>query len=58
MLQSTREDVLELLNIRFAKSPRRLTNNIKRINDLATLKVLHRKAAQAASLETFEAFLK
>lgn len=58
MLQSTREDVVEILKIRFAKVPRRLTNNITRLNDLAILKDLHRKAAQADSIETFESFLK
>jgi len=57
MLQSTQEAVVEILKIRFPKAPRRLENRMTRIHDLATLKVLHRKAAQVDSLKAFESFL-
>jgi hypothetical protein len=54
IVQATREGVLEVLHLRFIEPPPTLREQIQRLDDLAALKGLHRKAVTAGSLEEFE----
>jgi hypothetical protein len=54
IVQATREGVLEVLHLRFTEPPPTLREQIQRLDDLAALKGLHRKAVTAGSLEEFE----
>jgi predicted transposase/invertase (TIGR01784 family) len=52
-LQNARENLFDVLDIRFATVPRSLISTIEGVQDAAVLKILHRKAVQADSLEAF-----
>ncbi len=54
ILQKGREDVLEVLRIRFENLPSSLELVINQIEDDSVLKALHRQAVTIASLEEFE----
>ncbi|MCP4404581.1 MAG: hypothetical protein GY801_45675 [bacterium] len=54
ILQNAKEDVIDALEIRFSEIPQRLINAINDVREASILKVLHRKAIQAESLEAFE----
>jgi predicted transposase YdaD len=56
-LQTGREAVLEILDIRFGRIPATLARQIQTLDDPAFLKHLHRQALQVDSLEAFEALL-
>lgn len=56
-LQTGREAVLEILEIRFGRIPATLAKQIQALDDPAFLKHLHRQALQVDSLEAFEALL-
>jgi hypothetical protein len=56
-LQGTREGIIEILKSRFSVAPPPFEDTIESIQDLVTLKILLRKAAQADSLESFQYFL-
>ncbi|MDM8520236.1 hypothetical protein QUF64_09320 [Anaerolineales bacterium HSG6] len=57
ILQIAREDVIEVLMIRFGELPKLLVKTIKRLNELALLKTLHRKAITIETVLLFEQFL-
>ena len=54
ILQSTREAVIDILELRFEVVPESIVNRLNEINDPSILKILHRKAVKANSLEEFE----
>lgn len=54
ILEKGREDVLEVLRIRFENLPSSLELVINQIEDDSVLKALHRQAVTIASLEEFE----
>ena len=54
ILQKGREDVLEVLRIRFENLPSSIELVINQIEDDSVLKALHRQAVTIASLEEFE----
>lgn len=54
MVRTAREDVLEVLNLRFPEPPSSLQERIAQIDDLSALKRLLRQAVTASSLEEFE----
>jgi hypothetical protein len=54
-VQTAREYVLEVLNLRFKNVPHPLSERIHKIEDLSVLKELHRKGITASSLEEFQA---
>ena len=56
-LQNAREDILDVLDIRFSTVTQTLVQTIEKIQDVPVLKILHRKAVQAESLIAFERFL-
>ena len=53
-LQATRENVLNLLEVRFGKVTAHTATVLAQVNDLARLKNLFRHAATAESLEEFK----
>jgi hypothetical protein len=53
-VQTAREDVLEVLTLRFAEPSPSLLERIEQIDRLSALKRLHRQAVTAGSLEEFE----
>lgn len=55
ILASRRQDVLEALEIRFARVPEGLRETVEAINDEAKLRTLHRAAIQCNSVEEFAA---
>ncbi len=57
LLQTARDDVLEVLMIRFGKLPKLLVKRIKSINDLMVLKSLLRQAVTSESLAMFVDFI-
>jgi flagellar biosynthesis/type III secretory pathway protein FliH len=57
ILQTVREDVIEVLMIRFGELPKLLVKTIKLIGDLALLRTLHRKAITIESVPHFEQLL-
>ncbi|MCP4405650.1 MAG: Rpn family recombination-promoting nuclease/putative transposase [bacterium] len=58
ILQNAREDLFDVLEIRFLAVPQTLVKTIERVQETPILKILHRKAVQAESLEVFERFLR
>ena len=52
-IQSTREAVIDNLAVRFEAVPEPIIKAIHEINELALLKILHRKAIKVKSLEEF-----
>jgi len=54
-VQTAREDILEVLNLRFKGVPHSLSERIYQIEDPSVLRELHRKAITASSLEEFQA---
>ena len=57
-LQKAREDVVEILEVRFEIAPASIAMTINEIDDPSVLKMLHKKAATANSLEEFKGALK
>jgi hypothetical protein len=55
--QATRENILDLLNLRFGVAPAAVATRLAEITDLAILRTLVRQAATAESLSAFEHFL-
>jgi len=53
ILQKAREDVVEILEVRFELVPGSIVKNINGIDDPSVLKILLKKAATVDSLETF-----
>ncbi|MDM8531827.1 hypothetical protein QUF63_11700, partial [Anaerolineales bacterium HSG25] len=53
-LQIAREDVIEVLMIRFGKLPKKLVKSIKQIDELTLLKTLLKKAVVVESLAKFK----
>lgn len=58
VLQTAREDVVEVLQIRFGKLPHNLTEKLTQLNQLALLKTLHKQAVTIGSVALFEQFLR
>jgi hypothetical protein len=56
-VQTTRENILDLLEIRFGTVSDRVTNALTGMDNLARLKALHRQAVLADSLTEFEMVL-
>jgi hypothetical protein len=54
MARVAREDILEVLNLRFTEPPPTLLEHLGQLDDLSVLKRLHRQAVTAGSLEEFE----
>ena len=52
--QRTKEDVMEILRVRFGLVPKEIAEAIKRQDDLSTLKTLFKQAILADSLAAFE----
>ncbi|MDM8532834.1 hypothetical protein QUF63_16855 [Anaerolineales bacterium HSG25] len=57
ILQVVREDVIEVLMIRFGELPKLLVKTIKRLDKLPLLKTLHKKAVTIESIDLFEQFV-
>lgn len=57
VLQKGREDVIEVLEVRFSELPLDLVESINQIEDLELLKTLHRQAITIGSLAEFQAIL-
>ncbi|MDM8528760.1 hypothetical protein QUF58_11210, partial [Anaerolineales bacterium HSG24] len=57
VLRIAREDVIEVLMIRFGELPKQLVKTIKRLDQLPLLKTLHKKAVTVESVDLFEQFL-
>jgi hypothetical protein len=55
--QATRENILDLLNLRFGVAPAAAATRLTEITDLDILRTLLRQAATAENLSTFEHFL-
>jgi hypothetical protein len=58
IMSRSREAVLEILEMRFGRIPMSLSSAVNGLEDLATLKDLHKEAVTTASLEAFEEALK
>ena len=56
-LETTREDVIDILETRFSSVPDTLKNSVFAINDLALLKRLHKRAITVTSVQEFEELL-
>lgn len=54
MLQSSRENVVEVLQVRFEKIPSELIEAINQIEEVSVLKTLLRQATTISSLEEFQ----
>ncbi|MDM8531992.1 hypothetical protein QUF63_12540 [Anaerolineales bacterium HSG25] len=57
ILEIAREDVIEVLMIRFGKLPKLLVKTIKRLDKLPLLKTLLKKAVTIESVDLFEQFV-
>ncbi len=57
VLQQKREDVIEVLEVRFEELPNELIQKINQIEDLELLKTLHRQAITIGSLDDFQGLL-
>jgi hypothetical protein len=55
--QALREGILELLSIRFDAAPTSMVKELEAIEALDSLRALHRQAATAETLASFEQFL-
>jgi len=53
-LRTAREDVVEVLALRFGDVPTSLVERVEQLDDPAELRSLHRKAVTADSLDEFE----
>ncbi|MEI7990028.1 MAG: transposase, partial [Chloroflexota bacterium] len=53
ILQSRREDILDVLNDRFGLATQEIADKLQAIEDPIRLKNLHRKAIQISSLKDF-----
>jgi hypothetical protein len=54
VLQQRREDVIEVLEVRFEALPHELIERINQIEDLELLKTLHRRAITIGSIAEFQ----
>ena len=54
ILQNARQDVVEILEVRFEIAPASIAKTINEIDDLSVLKMLLKKAATVDSLEEFK----
>ena len=54
ILQNAREAVIDILELRFDVVPESIINRLNEIYDPSILKIFHRKAVNANSLEEFE----
>ena len=57
MLENSRDDILEILQLRFQEDAVTLEPEIKAMQNLSLLKQLHRKAIQVESLDAFQHIL-
>lgn len=57
ILQSSRENVIEVLEVRFEVLPSDLIEKINQIEDLELLKTLHRQGITIGSLDEFQELL-
>jgi hypothetical protein len=57
ILQQRREDVLEVLEVRFGEVPTEMSQKINGIEDPEVLKTLHREAIAIESVEQFGGYL-
>lgn len=57
ILRKGREDVIEILEMRFGAVPTSLVESVRGINEQSLLKTLFRRAIAIGSLEEFEQFL-
>ena len=57
LLEKSREDVVDILQVRFKQASDVIVENINAIDDLAVLKQLHRDAVTVSSLDEFLAIL-
>ena len=57
-LETAREDVLDIIGVRFEQIPYVVIEAIRGIEDLSLLKELHKKAATVSSLEEYQTVLK
>jgi hypothetical protein len=57
IIQQRREDVLEVLEVRFQEVPTEVIQKINQIEDPALLKTLHRQAIALGSVEQFLGYL-
>jgi hypothetical protein len=57
ILQQRREDVLEVLEVRFGEVATEIIHKINSIEDLQVLKTLHRKAIAIGTMEQFAEYL-
>jgi hypothetical protein len=55
--QATRENILDLLNLRFGVAPADIAEQLAEITDLAILRTLLRQAVTTVNLSAFEQFL-
>ena len=58
ILNNSREDVIDILEVRFGSPPGSITQIINSIDEISILKILHKKAVTTGSLNEFEAVLK
>jgi hypothetical protein len=54
VIQQRREDVIEVLEVRFSELPSALVEKINQIEDIDLLKTLHREAITIDSLAAFQ----
>ncbi len=54
ILQSAREAVIDILELRFEVVPEAIVNRLNEIYDPSILKIFRRKAVKVSSLEEFE----
>jgi hypothetical protein len=57
IIQKGREDVLEVLEVRFGEVPPQIVQKVNFIEDPATLKTLHREAIAIGAIEQFAEYL-
>ena len=57
ILKTLREGVVEILDVHFENIPEAIARIIADIDDFSILKMLHKKAATAISIEAFESIL-
>jgi hypothetical protein len=57
ILQNSREAVLEVLEVRFTAVPEAIATAVNAIEDVATLKLLHKQSIAIPSLEAFQQLL-
>ncbi len=57
ILESSREDVIEVLRVRFELVPNQLVETINQIESVSVLKTLLRQAVSIGSVEEFQLFL-